>query len=100
MTQGVRVSACARCGWEGLPKRYWCPRCGSDDVADALALSGRVEETTVLERAAGHGRVDVSIGLVRLPGGGVIVARLEPGAVTETNVQLLDDAGAAVARGA
>ena len=52
----------------------------------------------MLERAAGHGPVDVAIGLVRLPGGGVIVARLEPGAVT--GVQLLDDAGAAVARGA
>jgi uncharacterized OB-fold protein len=96
--EGVRVSACARCDWEELPLRYWCPRCGSDDVADTRAPAGRVEETIVLERAAGHGPVDVAIGLVRLPGGGVIVARLEPGAVT--GVQLLDDAGAAVARGA
>ena len=100
MTEGVRVSACLRCGWEGLPTRYWCPRCGSDEVADALAPAGRVEETTVLEWAAGHDRVDVPIGLVRLAGGGVIVARLEPGAPTGAEVRLLDDAGAAVARGA
>jgi hypothetical protein len=64
------------------------------------APAGRVEEATVLERDAGHGPVDVAMGLVLPPGGGVIVARLETGAATGAEVQLLDDAGAAVARGA
>jgi uncharacterized OB-fold protein len=98
VTAGVRVSACVTCGWTGLPERYWCPRCGSDRVEEAIAHTGRVEEATTLERAVGHASLSIPIGSVRLPAGGAIVARLEHGAVAGLDVELVEDGGAAVAR--
>ena len=92
------MSACVACGWKGLPERCWCPRCGSDQVEPAIVHAGRVDEATTLERAVGHPSVSIPIGSVRLPGGGTIVARLEPDVAAGSNVELFEDDGAAVAR--
>lgn len=98
MTAGVQVSACVACGWKGLPERCWCPRCGGGQVEQVIALAGRVEEETTLERAVGRPPVSIPIGSVRLPEGGAIVARLERGAAAGSDVELFEDDGAAVAR--
>lgn len=76
---GVPVSVCAACGWRGFPERFWCPRCGGDDVAAELVEAGVVAEQTTLRRAAGRPSTPpVPIATVRLAGGGAAIARLDP----------------------
>ena len=75
---GVPVSVCAACGWRGFPERFWCPRCGGDDVAAELVEAGVVAERTTLRRAAGRPSTPpVPIATVRLAGGGAAIARLD-----------------------
>ena len=75
---GVPVSVCAACGWRGFPERFWCPRCGGDDVAAEPVEAGVVSERTTLRRAAGRPPTPtVSIATVRLDGGGAAIARLD-----------------------
>jgi uncharacterized OB-fold protein len=95
---GAVASRCLACGWQGAPERLWCPSCGSARVRDVRVHGGTVEQVTILRRSAGRGALTVRIGSVRLLGGGVLVARLEPGASAGSPVRLLDDGGAAVAR--
>lgn len=88
MTDGVVVGRCERCGWQGFPRRLWCPACGSDRVADALVCTGRVRETTVLRRAVGGIGGPVRIATVALDGGGILIARLETDAEPGATVRL------------
>jgi hypothetical protein len=60
-------------------------------------LRGRLLDTTTLERAPGGLRAAVRIGSVRLPGGGVLIARVEADVGEDDTVRLSSDGGAAVA---
>ncbi|MDF2751754.1 MAG: Rubredoxin-like zinc ribbon domain [Gaiellaceae bacterium] len=94
---GVPVSVCAVCGWRGFPRRFWCPRCGGDDVATELVEAGVVAERTTLRRAAGRPSTPpVPIATVRLAGGGAAIARLD--AAEDGRVALTLMGGAPVAR--
>jgi uncharacterized OB-fold protein len=97
VTSGVTVSACASCGWKGLPERLWCPRCGGDEVEDFRALEGMLEEITTARRAAGAAG-PVRVASVRIDGGGVLIVRLEHEGQVGEVVALEEDGGAAVAR--
>lgn len=95
---GVPVSVCAACGWRGFPERFWCPRCGGDDVAAELVEAGAVTEHTTLRRAAGRPSAPpVAIATVRLAGGGAAIARLDA-ADEDGRVALTFVGGAPVAR--
>jgi uncharacterized OB-fold protein len=94
---GVPVTLCNACGWRGFPARLWCPACGSDDLRTALVHGGRVEDATILRRAAGRVvAAPVRLGTVRVAGGGLVIARLD-GAGPGDRVRLSLDDGAPVA---
>jgi len=78
---GIPVSACEACGWQGFPRRIWCPACGADQLEEREAERGVVEDETTLRRAAGR-RLEAASGLgtVLLDGGGRAVARLHDAA--------------------
>lgn len=98
MTEGALMSKCRECAWQGLPRRSWCPRCGSSDVGDVRVASGILAETTVVNRSPG-GRAmtepgeEVRLGVVRAQGGGTLVVRVSRGAVESEAVVLADDGG-------
>ena len=95
---GVPVSVCVACGWRGFPERFWCPRCGGDDVAAELVEAGVVAERTTLRRAAGRPSTPlVPIATVGLAGGGAAIARLDA-ADDDGRVALTLVGGAPVAR--
>lgn len=78
---GVPVSACEACGWQGFPRRLWCPACGADRLEEREAASGVIEDETTLRRAAGRGlEGPSSLGTVLLDGGGRAIARLHDAA--------------------
>ena len=54
MSLQVTISRCSDCGWQGTPKRLWCPDCGTDQVREVAAESGRVAEITTVRRSAGR----------------------------------------------
>jgi uncharacterized OB-fold protein len=95
---GIPVSVCPACGWRGFPERFWCPRCGRDDVVAEQVEAGVVTERTMVRRAAGRPSAPpVPIATVRLAGGGTAVARLES-AGEAARVALSVVGGAPVAR--
>ena len=95
---GALVSVCAACGWQGFPRRLWCPSCGAERLGEEEIHAGLVEDVTVLRRAAG-GELDgeVPLGTILLDGGGRAVARLASGAAGDRVVVAFAD-GALVAR--
>jgi uncharacterized OB-fold protein len=94
----LAVGECQACGTRGFPIPLWCPACGSDRIQDFEARTGQVTETTILRHAPGRSPSPVRIGTVRLCGGGVVVARLEPAIGEGSRVQLSVEDGAPVAR--
>lgn len=98
MSSALVVSVCGRCGWRGFPPRLWCPACGGDGLGETEVSSGKLEETTVLRRAAGRApRGPVRLGTVLLEGGGRAVARVvDAGPGDDVTVTVED--GAVVAR--
>ncbi len=94
---GVPVSLCNACGWRGFPARLWCSACGSADLRTVLVHGGRVEDSTILRRAAGREiGAPVRLGTVRLAGGGSVIARLDRVSAGD-RVRLHLDGGAPVA---
>jgi uncharacterized OB-fold protein len=93
---GVAVSRCTACGWQGTPRRLWCPACGSDRVDEVTVSAGRVAETTTVQRFAGGAHAPVEVASVALDGGGTLIARLAAGGAG-ARVRLTDDHGAPVA---
>ena len=79
MSDGATVSQCRNCGWTGMPPRDWCPVCARDCVGDARVPFGLVEQATTVRRGVGPSRSTVRLGSIRLDGGGVVLARLDPG---------------------
>ena len=96
---GVAVSRCAACGWQGTPRRLWCPACGSERVEEVAVSAGTVAETTTVRRFAGGDHPPVEVASVGLEGGGTLIARLAAGAPS-ARVRLTDDSGAPVATSA
>lgn len=96
---GVVLSRCPACDWRGFPQRLWCPRCGSAELAEEIAETGVVEETTTVRHAAGRPRPAAAtrLGTVRVEGGVAVVARLEH-ADTGESVRLATEDGALIAR--
>ncbi len=79
MSDGLRISVCSACGHAVFPARLLCPRCGADEWRSENVGAGVVEEATLMERAPGGPlAMPVALGSVRLEGGVVVVARLEP----------------------
>ena len=98
MTAGALMSKCLECSWQGLPRRSWCPRCGSSNVGDVRVTSGVLAETTVVRRSPSGGAVaeqsdEVKLGVVHVQGGGTLVARVSRGAVESEVVVLSDEGG-------
>jgi uncharacterized OB-fold protein len=98
VSAGVEISSCRGCGWQGLPRRLWCPACGGVGVHAVRVHEGTVAEATVLERAVGELAAPVPIGTVALDGGGAVVVRLEGSAAEGARVVLSSEDGAPVAR--
>ncbi len=96
---GVAVSRCSACGWQGTPRRLWCPACGSERVEEVAVSTGTVAEVTTVRRFAGGAHPPVEIASVGLEGGGTLIARLAGGA-PGARVRLGDDGGAPVATSA
>ena len=94
----VTVGECVQCGQRRFPLPIWCHRCGSFDVRDVPVSSGTVAEATIVRRAVGVARGSVRLGAVALDGGGVVVARLEPGVTTGMHVAVGIASGAVTAR--
>jgi uncharacterized OB-fold protein len=96
---GVAVSLCPACAWRGFPKRLWCPRCGSFELGEEIAVEGVVEEATTVHRAVGRQRrwPATHLGTVRVEGGVAVVARLELATAGDA-VRLATEAGAVIAR--
>lgn len=93
---GAAISRCAGCGWQGTPRRLWCPACGAAAVEQVAVTGGSVAESTTVHRFASGERPPVVVASIAADGGGVLIARLEgtePGARTT----LSDDRGAPVA---
>jgi uncharacterized protein len=80
----LEIQRCERCGTRAFPDRLWCPGCGADALSHAPAGPGRVEEETMLRRAA----KPVRLGTVRLDSGPMVIVRLATGAETGTQVRL------------
>ena len=93
---GVAVSRCAACGWQGTPRRLWCPACGSDRVEEVAVSAGTVAEATTVHRFAGAAHAPVEVASVGLEGGGTLIARLAAGS-PGARARLRDDSGAPVA---
>ena len=101
MTAGVILSRCTTCDWQGLPRRLWCPACGSTSMGEVRVTHGTVSGATTVRRAPGvvaRSSEPVRLGEVRADGGGAIVARLSAGVVAGGRVELHDDLGVAAAR--
>ena len=86
-----------RCGWQGTPRRLWCPACGADrveQVAVAARARSRRRRPCAASRAASTrpSRSRAST----LEGGGTLIARLA-GRRSGARVRLTDDGGAPVA---
>lgn len=95
---GALVSVCAACGWQGFPRRLWCPSCGTERLSEEEIHAGLVEDVTVLRRAASRALDgNVPLGTVLLDGGGRAVARLASVAAGDRVVVAFAD-GALVAR--
>ena len=95
---GAAVSVCATCGWQGFPRRLWCPSCGAEALGERDVGAGLVEDETVLHHAAGRELAGaVSLGTVLLDGGGRAIVRLD-GAVAGDRVAVDIEEGALVAR--
>lgn len=95
---GVVVGICEVCGAQRFPRQSWCPACGSDRIRDAMETRGTVEETTIVRHTPARHGPPVRVGTVRLNGGALVVARLEPGVGERAEVELLTVDGAPVAR--
>ena len=98
MSEGATVSHCRNCDWTGMPPRDWCPVCARDCVEDARVLFGRVEQATIVRKGVGPPATTVRLGSVRLEGGGVVLARLDPDVNEGQRARLADDDGVVVAR--
>ncbi len=57
---GAAISRCAGCGWQGTPRRLWCPACGAAAVEQVAVTGGSVAEShdraPLRERRAPAGR--------------------------------------------
>ena len=45
---GVEISRCSECGWQGTPRRLWCPACGGEQIESVAATGGLVAEVTTV----------------------------------------------------
>ena len=96
---GVAVSRCADCGWQGTPRRLWCPACGADRIEEVAVSEGTIAETTTVRRFAAGAHPPVEVASVALEGGGTLIARLAAG-TPGARARLTDDDGAPVAASA
>jgi uncharacterized protein len=86
---GVPVSVCSACGHAVFPARLLCPRCGGSGWASREVAEGVVEDATVVRRAAGGPfAAPVQLGAVRVAGGPVVLARMEPGMPADEGVSV------------
>lgn len=102
MIEGVLLTACPKCSWQGMPHRSWCPRCGSFELRTIKVSAGVLAETTVVrriprDRATDEWADEIELGAVHADGGGTIIARLARGANEADRVALFEDDGVAVA---
>jgi uncharacterized protein len=90
---GLPVSICSACRQVVFPARVLCPRCGGSDWETGEVDEGVLEDVTAVRRVPGGELPEpIQLGAVRITGGPVVVARLEPGADpgTPVSVEYLD----------
>jgi uncharacterized OB-fold protein len=93
------VAVCSRCGYAAFPERLLCPRCGGERWKRRQAAEGVVDSRTRIHRAPRRDfNPPVVLALVRVPGGPLVVARLEDEVAIRGAVALALEAGAPVAR--
>jgi uncharacterized OB-fold protein len=80
----LQIQRCERCGTSAFPDRLWCPGCGAGMLEHVPAGPGRIEEETMLRRAAEPTR----LGTVRLDSGPLVIARLANQATAGAQVRL------------
>jgi uncharacterized OB-fold protein len=95
---GLVVGECSSCGARRFPRPLWCDVCWSDSIKEVTVSSGKVSETTVVRHAVGRRLGSVRLGTVRLTGGGVVIARLQPAVAEGNRVDIVVEDGAPVAR--
>ncbi len=78
MSTPATMPACVPCGWQGRPRRIWCPTCGGAAWADAPLPDATVIATTQVRRHLG-GVVDPPevIALVITDDGATFIARFD-----------------------
>jgi uncharacterized OB-fold protein len=87
--RGLPVSTCSNCGHAVFPARLLCPRCGGSGWTISEVDDGVVEDATVVRRAPGGPLpASVSLGTVRVEGGILVPARIEPGAEPGARVRV------------
>lgn len=84
------LQTCEACGHTVFPARALCPRCGSRDSFEQVAVAGTVEQVTT-DRAGGR------IALVATDLGPRVIARAAEDVAGGSRVALGADGGAAVA---
>jgi uncharacterized OB-fold protein len=96
---GVPVSVCSACDHVVFPARLLCSRCGGSEWETREAGEGVVEDATIVRRApGGELAVAVPVGTVRVEGGALVLARLEPGVEPGASVTLEYRDGIPIAR--
>ena len=99
MSEPFVVSFCSRCGYAAFPERLLCPRCGGERWKRRETGEGVVDARTRIHRAPRRDfNPPVVLALVRVPGGPLVVSRLEDEVAPGAAVALALDAGAPVAR--
>jgi uncharacterized protein len=96
----LTIFHCRACGDALFPARYRCPRCGAADWTEEAALSGVIEESTVVRHRVGAlGAGDVHLASIRTEAGAVVIARLDaPGRAGEPVRLTIDEAMRVLAR--
>ena len=54
MKAGLEIWRCAGCGARFFPERLMCPRCRGDEWEREAAMTGVVEEVSVIHHMIGH----------------------------------------------
>ena len=89
MTQ-LLLQTCEACRHTVFPARVLCPRCGSRDWSEQVALDGTVEQITT-------DQLGTRVALVATDLGPHVIARAAEGVTSGSRVALAADGGVAIA---
>jgi uncharacterized OB-fold protein len=97
--RGFSVAKCIGCGAIYFPRRFVCRACGGSSWSDHLVVDAIVEETTVVNHAAGRENwTPRHIGTVRTPDGLRLIVGLAAPVKDGSRVSLTERDGVPFAR--